>query len=421
MLKKVLVLGVVLVNLFTVVCYADDVEIEDFPSAEIWEEITDASSKNSNSLPSINSRAAVVFDRVSKTVLYGKNIDSKRAMASTTKTMTAILTLENGNLDEVIEVSKKAANTGGSRLGLKTGDKIKLRDLLYGLMLRSGNDAAVQIAIHLGGSVEGFAKMMNDKAKELGLKDTNFVTPHGLDDPKHYTTAYEMALLTDYALNNEEFAKIVNTKQTTIAINSNPVNIYNTNELLGNLEGVNGVKTGFTNNAGRCLVTSTTRSGWQIITVVFGADTKKFRTKDSIELIEYSFKNFQQVNIKESVEQEFEEWQEKNGKEIKIIKGEKEAVGMELQYQYDYELYPINKEKLNELQIQIECEEILESPVENNYQVGQVHVILEGKEIMSVPIVTECEVERKNIWDYFGEMMLNYTNIILQAFMSHSN
>lgn len=414
MLKKVFILGVILVNLFTVICYADDIEIENFPSAEIWEEITDASSKNSNSPPNLNSRAAIVFDRVSKTVLYGKNIDSKRAMASTTKTMTAILTLEKGNLEEEIEVSKKAANTGGSRLGLKTGDKIKLRDLLYGLMLRSGNDAAVQIAIHLGGSVEEFAKMMNDKAKELGLKDTNFVTPHGLDDPKHYTTAYEMALLTDYALNNEEFAKIVNTKQTTISINSSSVEIYNTNELLGNIEGVNGVKTGFTNNAGRCLVTSTTRSGWQIITVVFGADTKKFRTKDSIELIEYSFKNFQQVNIKERIQSEFEEWKEKNGKEIEIIKGEKEAVGMELQYKYDYELYPINKEKMGELKIQIECKEVLEAPIENNYQVGQVHMILEGKEIMSVPIVTDCEVERKNIWDYFRQMMLNYTNIILE-------
>lgn len=417
MLKKVWILIVVLVNVFTVVCYADDIEIENFPTAEIWEEITDVSSKNSNSVPNLNSRAAVVFDRKSKTVLYEKNMNSKRAMASTTKTMTAILTLEKGNLDEIVVVSKKAANTGGSRLGLKAGDKIKLRDLLYGLMLRSGNDAAVQIAIHLGGSVEEFAKMMNDKAKELGLKDTNFVTPHGLDDPKHYTTAYEMALLTDYALCNQEFAKIVNTKQTTIAINSNPVNIYNTNELLGNLEGVDGVKTGFTNNAGRCLVTSTTRSGWQIITVVFGADTKKLRTKDSIALIEYSFKKFQQVNVKERVEQEFEKWQEKYGKEIEIIKGVKEVVGKELQYKYDYELYPINKEKLGELKIQIECEEVLEAPVEYNQQIGEVHIILEGKEIMSVPVVTKCEVERKDMWGYFVEMMLNYTNIILQQDM----
>lgn len=413
MLKKILVLAMILINIFTIVCYADDVEIEDFPTAEIWEEITEASSKNSNSPPSINSRAAVVFDRVSKTVIYGKNIDSKRAMASTTKTMTAILTLENGNLDEVIEVSKKAANTGGSRLGLKTGDKIKLRDLLYGLMLRSGNDAAVQIAIHLGGSVEGFAKMMNDKAKELGLKATNFVSPHGLDDPNHYTTAYEMALLTDYALNIEEFAKIVNTKQTTIAINSNPVTIYNTNELLGNLEGVDGVKTGFTNNAGRCLVTSTTRSGWQIITVVLGADTKKFRTKDSIELIEYSFKNFEQVNIKEKIVQEFEVWKKENFAEIEVIKGKEKSVNMKLDYGYDYELYPINKEKINELTLQIECKQKLEAPIENGLQIGSVHIILEGKEIMNVPIVTEREVERKNILNYFCEIMLNYTNLIL--------
>ena len=240
MLKKIFVI-IVLILSITTISYADEIEADDFLENEIWEEINEVNKINKNEEPKLNSRAAIVFDRTSKSVIFGKNIDSKRAMASTTKIMTAILVLEKGNLSDTIEVGQKAANTGGSRLGLKNKDKITLRDLLYGLMLRSGNDAAVQIAMHLGGSIEGFAKMMNEKAQELGLKNTNFVTPHGLDDPNHYTTAYELALLTDYALTIEEFAKIVNTKTATICINGSPKTINNTNELLGYLSGVNGV------------------------------------------------------------------------------------------------------------------------------------------------------------------------------------
>ena len=193
-------------------------------------------------------------------------------MASTTKIMTTIVILEKADLNETVTVSAKAGGTGGSRLGLKRGDKASVRDLLYGLMLRSGNDAAVALAEHVGGSVKGFAELMNEKAIELGLTNTHFVTPHGLDDANHYTTALELAKLTDYAMDNETFAKIVGTKSTTIYINNQSRQINNTNELLGVLNGVVGVKTGFTNNAGRCLVTETKRNNMDIITIVLGAD-----------------------------------------------------------------------------------------------------------------------------------------------------
>ena len=168
--------------------------------------------------------------------------------------MTAIVIIENYDLNKEITVSKKAAGTGGSRLGLRTGDKITVHDLLYGLLLRSGNDAAVALAETVGGSIEGFAELMNQKAKELNLKNTHFESPHGLDSDGHYTTAYELALITDYALQNSTFAKIVGTKNYTITINGYPKALTNTNELLGNLNGVYGVKTGFTNGANRCLV-----------------------------------------------------------------------------------------------------------------------------------------------------------------------
>ena len=178
-------------------------------------------------------------------------------MASTTKIMTATVVLENANLSDEVTISAKSRRNRRFKTRTKKGDKITLNDLLYGLMLRSGNDAAVAIAEYVGSSVQGFADMMNKKAQELGLTDTNFVTPHGLDNSKHYTTAYELAKLTDYALQNEKFAQIVGTKQTSITINGVPRTISNTNELLGVLNGVVGVKTGFTNGAGRCLVTET--------------------------------------------------------------------------------------------------------------------------------------------------------------------
>lgn len=234
--------------MITIPCFADDLEAEQIDIEQIQEEIMQTVATPAKE-PQINSRAAVVLDRESKRILYSKNANEKRAMASTTKIMTAIVALENSRLEEEITVSKKAAGVGGSRLGLQTGNKISMNDLLYGLMLRSGNDAAAQIAETVGGGYEGFAKLMNKKAQELGLTNTHFVTPHGLDDPEHYTTAYELALLTDYALKNEKFSEIVRCKTKTILINGQQRELYNTNELLGNLNGINGVKTGFTNNA----------------------------------------------------------------------------------------------------------------------------------------------------------------------------
>lgn len=234
--------------ILTTTCFADDLEVEEVDMKQIQEEIMQTAATPTKE-PNINSRAAIVLDRESKRILYDKNAHEKRAMASTTKIMTAIVALENCRLEEEIVVSKKVAGVGGSRLGLQTGDKITMNDLLYGLMLRSGNDAAAQIAETLGGGYVGFAELMNKKAQELGLVNTHFVTPHGLDDPEHYTTAYELALLTDYALRNDKFAQIVKSKTKTILINGRQRELYNTNELLGNLEGIDGVKTGFTNNA----------------------------------------------------------------------------------------------------------------------------------------------------------------------------
>ena len=248
-----------------------------------------STSSSLNETPTINARHSVILDRSSKTVLYGKCENEKCKMASTTKIMTCLIVLENcNNLDQIITVSKKAAGTGGSRLGLKTNDQITIKNLLYGLMMVSGNDAAVALAESVAGSVEDFAILMNKKAEKIGLISTHFVTPHGLDTEEHYTTAYELAILTDYALSNDTFLKIVQTQNYTININGYSKNLNNTNELLGYLDGVYGVKTGFTNGANRCLVTACKRGNLDIISVVLGSDTKKDRTQDTWSIFRYN-------------------------------------------------------------------------------------------------------------------------------------
>ena len=275
-----------------------------------------------------------------------------------------------------------------------------MKDLLYGLMLKSGNDAAVAIAETVGGSVEGFAELMNNKAEELGLENTHFVTPHGLDNSEHYTTAYELAKLADYALNNETFAKIVNTKNYTVTINGYSKAISNTNELLGYLDGVNGVKTGFTNNAGRCLVTSINRNGFEIITVVLQADTKKIRTADSIKLIEYVYKNYEYINLKEIVDDKFDNWCLINKNRILINKCKNNNLELYIS-QLDNNVIPIKKDEKDKIDIEINCLYYFEAPVPEDTVFGALKVLLDGKVIDVIEIKNSDIVEKKNIYDYF--------------------
>ena len=376
--------------------YADDEnEIEEIVIEENEKEEIEAAA-NSNAKPTINSRRYVIFDRLSGRCIYGKDENKQTAMASTTKIMSIIIVVENCNLSDTVTITAKAAGTGGSKLGLHTDDKITVMDLLYGLMLRSGNDAAVALAIHTAGSVEKFADLMNQKAEELGLTNTHFVTPHGLDNPNHYTTAYELAKITDYALKNETIAKIVKTKTATININGSPMQINNTNELLGNVDGVYGVKTGFTNNAGRCLVTSVKRGDMDLIIVVLGADTRKDRAKDSMKLIEYAYKRFYTVNVEEMINKEFEMWKQINQNRIYV---DKAANSLELKL----DEIPIKKLATDcEPTIEINAVNFLEAPVLENERIGTITVKIGDELIEEIEIKAEKEVKKKGILDYFS-------------------
>lgn len=357
--------------------------------------------------PTINSRAAIIYDRSSGAVLFGKNENEKRKMASTTKIMTAIVVLENSNLDDIVTVSSKAAGTGGSRLGLKTNDKISVRDLLYGLMLCSGNDAAVALAEHVGGNIQGFATLMNNKTTSLGLTSTHFVTPHGLDNEDHYTTAYELAVITNYALKNETFYRYVGTKTYTVSINGRPKNLSNTNELLGNLNGVYGVKTGFTNGANRCLVTSVKRSNMDLICIVLGADTKKDRTKDSIKLIEYAFKNFEMVNIREKIMTEFENWKLCNSSSFTVKKGISNDVDVILK-DLPYEFYPVNCNHLNDISIYIYCNTTFEAPLQAHCAIGYLTVSINNKNVLSLDIYNSNSIPQKHLGNFLNDLIKDY-------------
>lgn len=294
-------------------------------------------------------------------ILYGKEENKRCKMASTTKIMTSVIVVENVNdLSEKVKISEKAAGIGGSRLGLHTNDEVTVKDLLYGLLLCSGNDAAIALAEHVAGGVPEFAELMNKKAEELGLKDTHFVTPHGLDEEEHYTTAYELAKIADYALKIEDIEKIVKTKSYTVNLSGRVKNINNTNELLGYVQGVYGVKTGFTNGANRCLVTSIKRGDMDAICVVLGADTKKDRGADSIKLIEYTFANFQMVDIEYMIHDNFGSLCDITT--FEIDKGINNDLQIDLE-ENDITLYPVYKDDIKDIRMETEIKNELIAPV----------------------------------------------------------
>ncbi len=229
----------------------------------------------SHSLPSlsVSAKSAILIEAVSGEVIYSKNPDERLPMASTTKIMTALLAIESCDISKTVSVSPEAVGVEGSSVYLYPGERLTLEDLLYAMMLESANDAAAAIAIEVGGSVENFAEMMNKKALEMGLKDTHFNNPHGLDGETHYTTARELAMITRRAFSNETFRKIASTRKKTIPLNETQGvrMLVNHNKLLKNYDGAVGVKTGFTKKSGRCLVSAAERDGLTLIAVTLSA------------------------------------------------------------------------------------------------------------------------------------------------------
>lgn len=233
---------------------------------------------------SVSAECACVIDAATGRVIYNKNMEKQHTMASTTKIMTALVALESSNLDDIVTVSKNAAGEEGTSLYLKAGQKATMEDLLYGLMLQSGNDAAVAIAEGVSGTVSDFAALMNKKAQDIGAVNSSFKNPNGLDEEGHFTTAYDLAIITREAMKNEKFCEIVATKSKLILDGTQTVS--NHNKMLRMYDGCTGVKTGFTKKSGRCLVTSAERGGVKVIAVTLNAPSD---WNDHRTMLDYAF------------------------------------------------------------------------------------------------------------------------------------
>lgn len=242
-------------------------------------------------LPDVAMKAGVLVDGEGR-VLWSRNADQRRAMASITKIMTAVVALENTDPNGIVTIPKVSTQIGESTSNLRTGEQLPLRELLEALLVKSGNDAAIAIAVHVSGSQEAFVRLMNEKAIALGLSHTHFANPHGLDQPGHYTTASDLSVLARYAMSKPEFRRIVGLKSVTIGSGVHKETLASTNVLLGNYAGANGIKTGFTNAAGYSVIESAQRDGVWLIAVVLGTRSELQRFGDARGLLDWGFAHY---------------------------------------------------------------------------------------------------------------------------------
>lgn len=337
--------------------------------------------------PNIKASAAILMDVKTGQVLWEKNMHKRLAPASTTKILTAIIAIEQGQLDADVKVSHRAAAVRGSSMYLFPGQTIALRELLEGLLLRSGNDAAVAIAEHIAGSTEEFARMMNDKAAAIGAKGSNFVNPHGLTAVGHYSSAHDLAVLARYALHNPTFAEIVRTRETSIDWldgkgKEQVKTIRNTNKLLWMFADADGVKTGTTNEAGPCLVASATHDGHRLISVVLHDHE---RWSDSMRLLQYGFQAFDLV--------EYAPRGQILGA-IPVVNGLESHVSIKVS---SPAAVVVKAEDTTATTIEVDLPEKIKAPVFQGQKVGEVIFYTHDKAVKIVDIVADREIEEKTI------------------------
>lgn len=330
-------------------------------------------------MPEVSSHSACVIDIDTGRILAAKNENEKSEPASITKIMTALIALENADIKKVVTIPSAAAGVEGSSIYIKAGEKYSLEDLLYGLMLRSGNDAATAIAIDVAGSVDAFVEKMNQKAQELGCTGTHFNNPHGLPDEKHYTTAHDMALITAAALRNDTFVKIVSTKNYTAEPDGagETRSWQNKNKLLWQYEGAIGVKTGYTKSAGKTYVGAAERNGIRIAVVVLGA---KDMWGDAATLLDDAFASYQQVDLI------------KDGQSTGVTPV-LEGLSSEVEGITEGSLSKtLTKEEQERIVTKCVYQTPLYAPVAKGDIIGSMQVYLDDEMIGSVPIVAAADV-----------------------------
>lgn len=321
----------------------------------------------------ISAECAILIDAQTGRVLYEKKAEEKSLIASTTKIMTALVICEQTNVLDRVKIPKEAVGIEGSSMYLKEGEVLTVQELLYGLMLQSGNDAAVALAIYCGGTVEGFTELMNDKAHRLGMTQSHFANPNGLDSPGNYSTARDMAILTAYAMQNPIFAQTVSTKTITIGERC----LRNHNKLLWQLEGANGVKTGYTKAAGRILISSVTRMGRQLIAVTFNAPDD---WQDHKTLIEDGFSRF-------TVQQLVRQGQTLG--QLELAGGQEASVDLIAAEDFSYSLAQGER-----VTISLPEAGFAYAPVAEGQEAGFAHILVDGTAVAKVPLVYGATIER---------------------------
>ena len=331
----------------------------------------------------ISAEKAILMDAATGRVLYEKNADAQSLIASTTKIMTALVVCEQCNVLDRMRIPKEVVGIEGSSMYLQEGEILTIQELLYGLMLHSGNDAAVALAIYCGGTVEGFAELMNDKAHQLGMKDSHFENPNGLDAPGHYSTARDLAILASYAMENPIFYKTVSTKNVTIGQRY----LHNHNKLLWQVEGADGIKTGYTRAAGRILVSSATRDSRRLIAVTINAPDD---WHDHAALLNQGFSGFAHCRVVSRGEiVGF----------VEIAGGQSGNVQLLADGDFDYALSPEEKTTLR-----IPGPGFVYAPVAEGADAGFAYVCIDGKPVGKVPLVYGETVEMvpqedKGFWE----------------------
>jgi len=339
------------------------------------------------SAPVIVGQAAVLLDSKTGKVLYNKNGHARMAPASTTKVLTVAVALEQGKLDDIVAVSKNAASQEGSSIYSTEGEKFTLEQLLYAVMLESANDCAVAVAEHIAGSVEKFAALMNNKAREWGARDSNFINPNGLPVPNHYTTAYDLAMITKHAMANAKFRELTSTEFRDIPRQNplSPRRVWNHNKLIRGghwyYQGANGVKTGYTREAKQCLVSSANRGGQEFIAVVLGSEGNNIWT-DSTSLLDYGFANYRTVQLIAP------------GAKIKEVPVNRGVSGVSLVTETGL-YYTAAKNEQVRTTSKVELYPDISAPVATGQKLGDIRFYKDGHEIGAASLVADGKVAKK--------------------------
>ena len=339
-----------------------------------------------------SAKSMCLMEATTHRVLKAKDEHIKRPMASTTKIMTAITAIENcNNLDEKFKVSHNSIGIEGTSLYLREDEELSIRDLLYGLMLVSGNDASVAIGEKISGGVDFFVDLMNVTAKKIGAKNTHFENTHGLDQSGHYTTAYDLALISSYAMQNDIFREIVGTKNIKITTSQGKDRyLQNKNKLLRNYKGANGVKTGFTDDAGRCFVGSAERDGMTLVCSILSCGPM---FEDCESLLNYGFENFKMVDITQKVN------------EIRRIMVENGRVSESLVSARNVYYYPLASGEEEKITYQFYFPKTIEAPVKKGEEVGEIKIFFDNDLLFLLKFTTIEDVETKGVLDRLFDIL----------------